>query len=93
MPFQDLLATDVFVHVNKDSLVIPSQAAEESVNIIETVHRLWLVKIISVSIPVIGEFVASMPSVTYKITMQSAPVFKDISATLSSAAILVSAIK
>ena len=93
MQFQDLLVTDVSVHVNKASLVIPSRAAEESVNIIETVLQLWLVKITSVSIPVIGEFVASMPSATYKTTMQFARVFKDISAIHSPAAILVSAIK
>ena len=93
MPFQDLQATDVFVNVNVASSAIHSRVAEESVKFIETVPSLWLVKIISVSIPVIGEFVASMPSAVFRIIMQFAHAFKDILEIPSPAAILVSTIK
>ena len=93
MPFQDHLATDVYVNVNVDSSAIHSRVAEESVKFIETVLSLWLVKIISVLIPVIGEFVASTPSAVFKIIMQFAHAFKAILAIPSPAAILVSTIK
>ena len=92
MPFPNLLATDVFVNVNVNTLEILSRDVDENVKFIETVLQHWLVKIISASIPVIGEFVASMLSAEYKITMQFALASQDTLAILSTAAILVSTI-
>ena len=93
MPFPNLLATDVFVNVNVNTLEILSRDVDENVKFIETVLRPWLVKIISASIPVIGEFVASMLSAEYKITMQFALASQDTLAIHSTAAILVSTIE
>ena len=93
MPFPHPLVTGVFVNVNVTTLAILSQDVEESVKYTETVLLPWLVRIISASIPVIGEFVASMLNAEYKTTMQFAPASQATLAIHSPAAILVSTIE